>query len=44
MNNRLTALSKEIQTVQDQAAKGTIPIDKNAAQAKVDEAKNFSVT
>src|SRR5260221_9405361 len=38
MNTRLTNLSKEIQTLQDQAAKGTVPIDKNAAQAKVDEA------
>jgi len=41
MNNRLTALSKEIQAFQDQAAKGTVPIEKNAAQAKVDEAEKL---
>jgi outer membrane protein len=39
--NRLQTLQKDIQTLQDQIAAGKVPVDKNAAQAKVDEFENL---
>lgn len=38
---RLNDLSKEIQTLRDQAASGKVPVNEKAAQAKVDEAEKL---
>lgn len=35
--NRLTTLQKEIQTLQDQAASGKVPVDQKSAQTKVEQ-------
>src|SRR6185436_19915260 len=41
MANKLNALATEIKKLEDQANAGTVPIDKTAASAKVEEYQNL---